>query len=451
MAATIEQEPRSAKVQGAECDKTSSCLRHARSATHHVLECQCALPSNRRRGMYVSRCPPVLRPGVGRLLNAFHSRPGNVQRPYRQLMPQRRHAATAASPAGAPTYAAALGAAFADPREFWGAAAAAIYWHTPPKTILDASSPPFYRWFVGGTTNTAYNALDAHVEAGRGNQAALVYHSAATGVAPTTYTYAQLLREVEAAAGVFRSHGVRVGDRVLISCSMVPEGAIAMLACARIGAVHTTVFGGFASAELAVRIRATTPKLVVVSSCGVEAGGKIVKYGPLLEAALALAADSHRVDRVVVVQRPQWRSALTAGRDVDWAVEIARVKAAGLGADPVWVPSGHPQYILGTSGSTGAPKQVRQKACGCGLLPCRTDCGGDCLLSLACVASSECADTSGQSPCLLCLCTPLLLQVVRDTGGHAVALKWAMQNVMGMAPGEVRRWFALCCLDLTGL
>jgi propionyl-CoA synthetase len=281
----------------------------------------------------------------------------------------------------APTYAGAYAASMEDPLRFWGDLATSIHWARPPSQVLDSSRAPFYEWYGGGTTSMCYNALDAHVEAGRGEQPAVLCDSAVTGER-RTITYRQLLNEVELFAGVLRSHGVGPGDRVLLYLPMVSQGVVAMLACARIGAVHTVVFGGFGAPELAVRIEDTTPKLIVTASCGLESTTRIVRYGPLLEAALAVSR--HKVGRVIVLQRPQWRQPLTPGRDVDYEEEVERARGARLAADPLFVPSQHPLYILATSGSTGRPKQV-----------------------------------------------------VRDTGGHAVALKWSMRHVMGLAPGDV--------------
>ncbi len=266
-----------------------------------------------------------------------------------------------------------------DPAGFWGEAAAALHWDTPPPVVLDAENPPFYRWFTGGRLNTCYNALDRHVEAGHGDRPALIYDSPVTG-ASRTYTYAELTAEVSRFAGALRSLGVEPGDRVVIYMPMVPEAAVAMLACARLGAVHSVVFGGFAPQELAVRIDDAAPRVVVSASCGIEPT-RTIAYKPLLDKALDLA--EHTVDHTVILQRPQVEAELTAGRDVTWADAMA--DAAPV--DPVPVDATDPLYILYTSGTTGRPKGI-----------------------------------------------------VRDNGGHAVALAWSMPNVYDIGPGDV--WWA---------
>ncbi len=235
---------------------------------------------------------------------------------------------------------------------------------------------PYYRWFTGGELNTSFNALDRHVRDGRGEQAALIYDSPVTGTS-RTYTYRELLDEVARFAGVLRGLGVGKGDRVVIYLPMIPEAAIAMLACARIGAIHSVVFGGFAASELAVRIDDATPKVVVSASCGIEVS-RIVPYKPMLDRALALA--THQPDHCVIVQRPQGPADLTPGRDLDWAAVMA---TAGP-ADCVPVAATDPLYILYTSGTTARPKGV-----------------------------------------------------VRDNGGHAVALRWSMASIYDMSPGDV--------------
>jgi len=266
-------------------------------------------------------------------------------------------------------------ASVADPEAFWLQAAEAIDWHVAPARALDAAAPPFYRWFPDGELNVCHNAVDRHVEAGRGDQAALVYDSPVTGT-QRTYTYTQLRDEVAAFAGVLAGLGVERGDRVVIYMPMVPEAAIAMLACARIGAVHSVVFGGFAARELAVRIDDAAPKVVVSASCGIE-GKRVIEYKPLLDAAIELA--THEPARCVILQRPQARAAM-GERDVDWAQAVAAASPAGC----VPVRATDPLYVLYTSGTTGKPKGV-----------------------------------------------------VRDGGGYAVALAWTMLSVYDVGPGEV--------------
>jgi propionyl-CoA synthetase len=274
-----------------------------------------------------------------------------------------------------PTYQRSL----SDPNSFWGDAATAIDWDTPPPVVLDSGDPPFYRWFTGGRLNTSFNALDRHVAAGNGDRAALIYDSPVTGTT-RTYSYAELTDEVARFAGVLRSLGVGAGDRVVIYMPMVPEAAIAMLACARLGAVHSVVFGGFAPQELAVRIDDATPTVVVSASCGIEPS-RTISYKPLLDEALRLA--EHQVGACVILQRPQVEAEMTEGRDVSWADAMAQATPV----DPVPVDATDPLYILYTSGTTGRPKGI-----------------------------------------------------VRDNGGHAVALAWSMPNVYDIGPGDV--WWA---------
>jgi propionyl-CoA synthetase len=261
-----------------------------------------------------------------------------------------------------------------DREGFWLRAAEALDWYRAPTTALDDSNPPFYRWFPDGEINVAYNALDRHVDAGRGEQAALIYDSPVTDTR-RTYTYAQLRDEVASFAGVLRGLGVGSGDRVVIYMPMVPEAAVAMLACARLGAVHSVVFGGFAAKELAVRIDDATPKVVVSASCGIE-GTRVIEYKPLLDNAIELC--DHVPEKRVVLQRPQAQAAM-GPNDVDWAAAMAEASPA----DPVPVRSTDPLYVLYTSGTTGKPKGV-----------------------------------------------------VRDGGGYATALAWSMHNVYDVGAGQ---------------
>jgi propionyl-CoA synthetase len=261
-----------------------------------------------------------------------------------------------------------------DPEGFWLGAAQAIDWHVTPTRALDASRPPFYRWFPDGELNVCHNAVDRHVDAGRGDQAALIYDSPVTGT-QRTYTYLQLRDEVARFAGVLARLGVQRGDRVVIYLPMVPEAAIAMLACARIGAVHSVVFGGFAPKELAVRIDDAAPTVVVSASCGIE-GSRVIEYKPLLDAAIDQAA--HKPAKRVILQRPQAEAAMGPD-DVDWAEAMA----SAAPADCVPVKATDPLYVLYTSGTTGKPKGV-----------------------------------------------------VRDGGGYAVALRWSMPHVYDVDAGE---------------
>ncbi len=260
--------------------------------------------------------------------------------------------------------------------ELWRRAAAAIHWYQAPATLLDDSNPPFYRWYPDGVTNACYNAVDLHVEQGRGGQLALIYDSPVTATR-RSYTFGQLLDAVSRFAGVLAGQGVVKGDRVIVYMPMVPEALIAMLACARIGAIHSVVFGGFASNELAVRIDDATPRLIVSASCGVEPN-RVVAYKPLLDEAIRLAR--HKPDRCIILQRPAQEASMVAGRDLDWATATA----AATPAPCVPVRATDPLYILYTSGTTGAPKGV-----------------------------------------------------VRDTGGSIVSLKWSMTHIYNVHPGEV--------------
>ena len=262
-----------------------------------------------------------------------------------------------------------------DPEGFWAEAAEALVWERRWDRVLDDARPPFYRWFAGGRLNTCYNAVDRHVEAGRGAQVALIHDSPVTG-SVTTLTYRELLDQVARFAGALRRHGVGYGDRVIIYMPMVPEALVAMLGCARIGAVHSVVFGGFASNELAARIDDAKPKLLVSASCGIEAG-RVIPYKPLLDGAIERAA--HKPEKSIILARPQARPEMLPRRDLDWD----EVMAAAAPAECVPVAATDPLYILYTSGTTGQPKGI-----------------------------------------------------VRDNGGHAVALRWSMENIYDVAPGE---------------
>ena len=262
-----------------------------------------------------------------------------------------------------------------DPEGFWVEAAEALDWDRKWDKVLDDSAAPFYRWFKGGMLNTCHNALDRHVEGGRGDQVALIHDSPVTE-STTSFTYRALRDQVALFAGALAERGVSRGDRVIIYMPMVPEAAIAMLACARLGAVHSVVFGGFAANELAVRINDCAPRVIVSASCGIE-GSRVIAYKPLLDEAIELAA--HKPTNCIILQRPQEIAIMSVGRDVDWREAIA----AATAHDCVSVAATDPLYILYTSGTTGQPKGV-----------------------------------------------------VRDNGGHAVALNWTMKNIYGVEPGE---------------
>lgn len=274
------------------------------------------------------------------------------------------------------TYEEDFSRSLSDPEGFWGEAAQELKWFKKWDRVLDNDNQPFTRWFTGGEMNTCYNCLDRHVEEGRGDQAALIYDSPMTGQVEK-FTYRQLTEIVARFAGGLQARGIKKGDRVIIYMPMVPEAAIAMLACARIGAIHSVVFGGFAAKELATRINDAKPVAMIAGSCGLEPG-RIVEYKPLLDEAIEIA--DHKPDTCVILQRPEAVASMIDGRDVDWK----DVAACDQPADCVPLQATDPLYILYTSGTTGVPKGV-----------------------------------------------------VRDNGGHAVVLKWSMKHVYDIDPGEV--------------
>src|ERR1700761_7555517 len=239
-----------------------------------------------------------------------------------------------------------------DPSGFWGEAAAAIDWFEKPQTVFDPSAGIYGRWFPDGVCNTCFNAVDRHVDAGRGEQAAIIYDSSLAGV-KRRISYHRLLTETQVLGGMLRDLGVGKGDRVILYMPMVPEAVIAMLACARIGAVHSVVFGGFAARELATRIDDAKPKVILSASCGIEPG-RIVEYKPLLDQAIALAR--FKPEACVILQRPQAHAGLVSGRDYDWASLRADAIAAHKSVDCVPVLATDPLYVLYTSGTTGVPK-----------------------------------------------------------------------------------------------
>ena len=263
-----------------------------------------------------------------------------------------------------------------NPTEFWGEAAEGIDWESRWDKVLDDSNAPLYRWFPGGRLNTCYNALDRHVASGRGEQAAIIYDSPVTG-SQRTISYGELRDQVALFAGALADNGVRQGDRVIIYMPMIPEAVVAVLACARIGAVHSVVFGGFAPNELATRIDDATPTAIVSASCGIEPT-RLVEYKPLLDQALELS--KHKPKHCIIFQRPQLEAPLSPPRDVDWNDAVASASPQ----DCVAVEATDPLYLLYTSGTTGQPKGI-----------------------------------------------------VRDNGGHAVALHWTMKNIYGVEPGDV--------------
>ncbi len=263
-----------------------------------------------------------------------------------------------------------------DPDGFWGEAAGDIDWYKKWDKVLDVSNKPFYRWFSGGEMNTCYNAVDRHVEKGRGDQAAIIYDSPVSDTIQKI-TYKELLDHVSKFAGVLKVLGVSKGDTVIIYMPMVPQAAIAMLACARLGAVHSVVFGGFAPHELAIRIDDAKPKVIVTAS-GAKEGKKLIEYKPMVNKAIELA--THKPEKCVVYQRSIVKAEMMAGRDHDWDDEMSRAEPAGC----VPVLATDPLYILYTSGTTGTPKGI-----------------------------------------------------VRDNGGHAVALRWSFENIYDVKPGEV--------------
>ncbi|MBT5264064.1 MAG: AMP-binding protein, partial [Rhodospirillaceae bacterium] len=262
-----------------------------------------------------------------------------------------------------------------DPEGFWAEAAEDIHWYKRWDKVLDDSNPPFYRWYPGARTNTCYNAIDRHVESGRANQAALIYDSPVTDTVKT-FTYAELQDSISRLAGVLKKYGVGYGDRVIVYMPMVPEAIVAMLACTRIGAVHSVVFGGFAANELAKRIDDAKPKMIISASCGIEPG-RVVEYKPLLDGAIDLS--EHKPAHCIILQREMCEAPLVSGRDIEWDAAHTGVEPA----DCVEVEATDPCYILYTSGTTGVPKGV-----------------------------------------------------VRATGGHIAALKWSMSNIYDVKPGE---------------
>jgi propionyl-CoA synthetase len=283
------------------------------------------------------------------------------------------------------SYAEAHARSLKDPEGFWGQIAESIHWERRWDRVLDSARAPFYRWFAGGRLNTCFNALDRHVDSGRGNHPALIYDSPMTG-AVRSYSFRELRDLTARFAGAMAGLGVKPGDRVVIYMPMVPEAVIAMLACARIGAVHSVVFGGFAARELATRLDDAKPKLILSASCGLEPG-RVVEYKPLLDEAIRIA--SAKPERCIILQRPEAKAVLDPTRDLDWEEAMSTAEPA----DCVSLAATDPLYILYTSGTTGQPKGI-----------------------------------------------------VRDNGGHAVALNWTMRAIYGIEPGEVF-WAAWLHID----
>ena len=263
-----------------------------------------------------------------------------------------------------------------NPEEFWQEISNDVFWFKKPSQILKKDNPPFYKWFTDGVTNTCYNALDVHIDEGRGDKIALIYDSPITGN-KKKYSYKELREKVSKFAGALKNQGINKGDRVIIYMPMIPEAVIAMLACGRIGAVHSVVFGGFASNELSSRIDDSKAKLLVTASCGFEPG-RTVEYKPLVDKALELS--SHKIEKVIFFQRPGNEVKLNTPRDIDWDEALSNAQ----NTDCVEMNSNDYAYILYTSGTTGIPKGI-----------------------------------------------------VRDIGGHIVALKWTMKNIYNIDTSDV--------------
>ena len=263
-----------------------------------------------------------------------------------------------------------------NPEEFWKKISDDMFWFKKPTKILNQSNPPFYKWYEDGVTNTCYNALDVHIDQGRSNRAALIYDSPVTGN-KNIFTYKELRDKVSKFAGALQNQGISKGDRVAIYMPMIPEAVIAMLACGRIGAVHSVVFGGFASNELASRIDDSKAKVLITASCGFEPG-RTVEYKPLVDEALKLA--SHKIDKLILFQRQGHEVILNAPKEISWEESLSNAK----NVDCVEIKSNEYAYILYTSGTTGVPKGI-----------------------------------------------------VRDVGGHIAALKWTMKNIYNIDQDDV--------------